>query len=99
MTDPEPRWLSPDQMARYIDSPVDKLPRLIKEGRIPKPTYTLGPRSPRFDRLEVDRMFSGGTTSVRTTNIGDAVANACSEILNDKSRTQDRSPRHGGRQH
>lgn len=59
----EPRWLDPEVTARYISVRVDALSRLVRQGRIPRPDYTLGPRSPRWDRDALDAAFNGGTVT------------------------------------
>lgn len=53
------RWLSPASAADYLDVRADYLPRLVKQGRIPAPDYTLGPRTPRYDRLALDKVMGG----------------------------------------
>ena len=55
----ERRWLDAEATARYICVRVDALPRLVRLGRIPKPDYSMGPRSPRWDRLAIDAQFLG----------------------------------------
>jgi hypothetical protein len=68
-----PRWLNPSQTAEYIGSRVDHLPRLLRTGKLPTPSYHLGPKSPRYDRLAIDEAFSGTrqkddmATAVRNT--------------------------------
>jgi len=62
MTDIAPRWLKPDQAAAYIGRHRDELPRLVRAGKIPRPSYHFGPRSPRYDRLALDALFSGVET-------------------------------------
>ena len=57
------RWLNPEAAARYISVRVDALARLVRQGRIPKPDYSLGPRSPRWSRDALDAVFDGGTAS------------------------------------
>lgn len=59
----EPRWLDADAAATYISVRPDALPRLVRQGRIPKPDYSLGPRSPRWSREALDAVFDGGTAS------------------------------------
>lgn len=59
----EERWLGPEAAAKYINVRIDALSRLVKQGRIPKPDYSLGPRSPRWDRNALDARFEGGTVS------------------------------------
>lgn len=51
----ELRWLSARRAAEYLDVRPDALQRLVKLGRIPAPSYQLGPRLPLWDRLELDR--------------------------------------------
>jgi hypothetical protein len=56
----EPRWLNPDSAAAYIGVRVERLRPLVKAGKLPAPSYHLGPNQPRFDRLALDRAFEGG---------------------------------------
>lgn len=74
----ETRWMNPEQTARYISVRVDALSRLVRQGRIPRPNYDLGPRSPRWDRLALDAAFEGGSAS---TNIDEMVKAGVSKIL------------------
>jgi hypothetical protein len=55
----EPRWLNPDTAAAYIGVRVERLRPLVKAGKLPAPSYHLGPNQPRWDRLALDRAFSG----------------------------------------
>lgn len=57
------RWLSPQAAARHLDVRIDALPRLVKAKRIPAPDYSLGPRSPRYDREALDKRMAGGVAS------------------------------------
>lgn len=60
------RWLDPEAAAQYICVRTDALRRLVKQGRIPAPSYALGPRSPRWDRLALDAAFEQhGAVNVR----------------------------------
>ena len=56
MTDPirAARWLDRKALADYISEREDRLKRIEREGRIPKPSYALGPRSPRWWSPDVD---------------------------------------------
>jgi len=56
---PEPRWLSPDATGAYIGVRVERLRPLVRAGRIPPPSYHLGPTQPRWDRLALDAAFEG----------------------------------------
>jgi len=55
----EPRWLNPADAAAYIGRHRDELKRLVRAGKIPPPSYHFGPRSPRYDRLALDALFTG----------------------------------------
>jgi hypothetical protein len=57
------RWLAPAQAAAYINVRPDALPRLVKQGRVPPPSYSLGKRLPRYDREALDALFAGGAAS------------------------------------
>ena len=61
MTDP--RWLDRDALARHICESPSAINRMVKEGRIPQPTYRLGPRKPRWDRDAVDAALAGAVAS------------------------------------
>jgi hypothetical protein len=61
---PEPRWLAPESAAAYVNVRVDELRRLVKAGKLPEPHYHFGPRKPRYDRLALDALFTGGTASL-----------------------------------
>jgi hypothetical protein len=64
MTDEaSPRWLDPEALARYLSVRTTALPRLVRQHRIPAPTYLLGPRSPRWDRFAIDSAFDGTAAS------------------------------------
>jgi hypothetical protein len=52
------RWLDRKATANYICAHVDSLRRLVKSGKLPEPSYELGKRSPRWDRLALDAVFA-----------------------------------------
>jgi hypothetical protein len=56
---PQVRWLSPKMLARYIARDVKGLSALVRAGKLPTPSYHLGRKSPRFDRLAVDAILCG----------------------------------------
>jgi hypothetical protein len=58
------RWLDPERAADYLSVRVDQLSRMLKAGLIPKPHYMLGPRKPRYDRLELDAMTNDSSSSI-----------------------------------
>lgn len=52
------RWMTRDEVAAYIKKRVDYLPRLQRAGKIPAPSYHFGPRSPLWDRFELDALIA-----------------------------------------
>lgn len=78
MSDSEARWLDSEATAKYISVRVAALPRLVRAGRIPQPTYDIGPRSPRWDKLALDATFEGGSAS---TNLDQMVRAGVKKIL------------------
>jgi hypothetical protein len=70
----EPRWLDAEAAAAYISVRVDELPRLRRAGKLPSPSWHLGPRKPRYDRLQLDAMFGGGTASTDADSAVQALA-------------------------
>jgi hypothetical protein len=56
-------WLDRDQLALYIGVRVDRIPKLLREGKLPTPSYHLGPKQPRYRREEVDALFEGAGAS------------------------------------
>ncbi len=63
MAEEAPRWLDREALADYTSVRVDYVSRLVKAGKLPPPSYHLGPKSPRWDRLAVDACFEGKAAS------------------------------------
>ena len=72
-----PRWLDRDALAKHISVRVDAISRLRRAGRLPDPSYHLGPRQPRWDRDKVDAALSGGVAS---TDPGTAIHALAAQI-------------------
>jgi predicted DNA-binding transcriptional regulator AlpA len=53
------RWLKAEDLATYAGVRIDYLRRYVKAGKLPAPSYHLGPRSPRWDKEAVDALFAG----------------------------------------
>jgi hypothetical protein len=51
------RWLKAEDAATYVGVRVDQMRRLVRAGKVPAPSYSLGPKSPRWDRLALDAVF------------------------------------------
>jgi hypothetical protein len=54
------RWLSRRAAAEYLSMEVDHLKRHVKSGKLPAPSFHLGPKSPRWDREALDAAIQGG---------------------------------------
>ena len=74
----EGRWLDREALARHISVRVDEVAKLLRAGKLPAPSYHLGPKSPRWDRLAVDALFTGGAVP---TDPNVAVQGVVQEIL------------------
>lgn len=67
------RWLDRDDVADFVGVPVHHVARLVKAGKLPAPSYHLGPRSPRWRLGAVDAMFSGTTTTSGADGLAQAI--------------------------
>jgi hypothetical protein len=55
-----PRWLNKEQTCAYLGGfSMKQLERLMQKSTL-RASYTLGPKSPRFDVRELDRWMSEG---------------------------------------
>jgi hypothetical protein len=93
----EPRWLDPDTAAAYIRVRVERLRPMVKAGKLPAPSYHLGPNQPRYDRLALDRVFSreeAADTAERTRAIFQRVA---ANIASSNGRVANKAARAGRR--
>lgn len=70
----DPRWLDKEALARHLCVRVSSIGRLVEQGRIPAPSYHLGPRLPRWDRLTVDATLEAGLASQDATQAVHALA-------------------------
>jgi predicted DNA-binding transcriptional regulator AlpA len=59
----EARWLSLPHAAEHLDLSVDAFRRYVRQRKLPQPDRSLGPRQPRWDREELDAIFSRDTAS------------------------------------
>ena len=64
---------------------------MMRAGKLPEPSYHLGPRSPRWDCQEVDAMMAG-TAPSRPENI---MRGAIDGIIQEARRKKDAGRRHG----
>lgn len=75
----EPRWLDSEATAEYIGVRMSQLPKMLKAGQLPKPNYMLGPRRPRYDRLELDAMFGNNDGKSIDAAIQEAIENGATD--------------------
>lgn len=52
-------WLDPAGVAARLSVKPRRLPALVKGGRLPRPSYHLGPRSPRWNADAIDSLMTG----------------------------------------
>jgi len=62
-----PRWLSRPHAAEHLDISTTQLKRLVREGKLPPPSFPLGPRMPRWDIEALDKVMA----QMPSTNISD----------------------------
>lgn len=67
-------WLNRDALAAHLCIRVDAISRLMRAGKLPDPSYHLGPRQPRWDRSKVDAAMSGGVASTDPDTVVHAIA-------------------------
>lgn len=56
-------WLTLPHAAEHLDVSVDALRRLVRQGKLPQPDRSLGPRMPRWDREALDKAMRTGEPS------------------------------------
>lgn len=69
-----PDWMNRDALAAHLCIRVDAISRLMRAGRLPEPSYHLGPRQPRWHRAKVDAAMSGGVASTDPDTVFHAIA-------------------------
>jgi len=70
------RWLDLAGAAAYLSVRPDRVRALVNQGRLPAPSYALGSRQPRWDRLALDARFAGGAASTNADHAAQAAAEA-----------------------
>jgi hypothetical protein len=55
----------PQAAAEYLSMQVDHLKRHVKSGKLPAPSFHLGPKTPRWDREALDAAIQGGQAQAR----------------------------------
>ena len=88
-------WLDRRALAERLLISRDDIARLVKRGRLPVPSYHLGPRSPRWDAEAIDTMMAGRQTAASTDAIVQEAARALAQGR--QNRTPQARGRHGAR--
>ena len=73
----EARWLPASDAARYVGLETEGFRRAVRRGTLPPASYKLGPQSPRWDRIALDRAM--GVEDARNST-GEAVDALAAEI-------------------
>jgi predicted DNA-binding transcriptional regulator AlpA len=73
---PDARWLGLAEAAAYLSVRPDTISAFVRQGRLPRPSYALGSRMPRWDRHELDAVFQGGAASTDADRAAHAAAEA-----------------------
>lgn len=79
-------WLDREALATHISVRVDHLPKLQRSGKLPAPSYHMGPKSPRWSRHAVDEMFTGEPAAPAKPTAEQITANVVHSILTGRSR-------------
>lgn len=58
------RWIPACEAARRLRISEARLVRLVKDGALPKPSYTCGPRSPRYDLAALDAAMAASSAAM-----------------------------------
>jgi predicted DNA-binding transcriptional regulator AlpA len=59
------RWLDPAEAASHVGLRELEFLRRVKAAKLPAPSYALGPRTPRWDRMALDQAMTGAAPSRR----------------------------------
>lgn len=94
MSDLPPRWLDPDDAARYLGLRTDAFLRRVKARTLPNPSLHLGARTPRWDREALDSQLVAGAASEAPER---PYSKAVHEILAEGRNRAHRPQAHGGR--
>lgn len=79
-----PRWLDRDAVAAYLRLKVEAVDRMARDGRLPPPSYTLGPRNPRWDRDTLDERMGRGIASMDPDTAIEALIHGTKERRSDR---------------
>ncbi|GBQ44970.1 helix-turn-helix transcriptional regulator [Komagataeibacter europaeus] len=73
------RWVGPSSLAKRLDTTPRNLPRYVAEGKIPQPSYHLGPKTPRWDIHAVDALMLKRAGISTSKDMDATVAKICEE--------------------
>jgi predicted DNA-binding transcriptional regulator AlpA len=65
MADAPSRWLDQPAAASHVGLRETEFARRVKAGKLPGPSYALGDRTPRWDRMALDQAMTGAAPSRR----------------------------------
>lgn len=67
-------WLDAEGAAKHLSIKLDAFRRKVAEGVLPKPSYALGPRTPRWSVASLDVVMDPGIASTDVRTAVDALA-------------------------
>ncbi|WP_010516635.1 helix-turn-helix transcriptional regulator [Komagataeibacter oboediens] len=91
------RWLSREGLARRIDVKPHNVARMVKQGKLPRPSYHLGERSPRWDRHAVDALMMKSQGIETKRDMDEILERHCEEKIRQHAALQGRKKAPGRR--
>jgi hypothetical protein len=73
----QPRWLPAQDAARHVGMDTEGFRRAVRRGTLPVASYRLGPQSPRWDRVALDRAMGAEDAG---DDMGETIHAMASEI-------------------
>ena len=79
------RWLDAESAAAYLNVRVEQLQRWTREGRVPTPSYQLGPRRPRWDREALDAAMRNAFAGEHSLDATAATKAYCEQLVRERA--------------
>ena len=81
------RWLDADGAAEHLGIRVDQLKKWTQTGKVPAPSYQLGPKRPRWDRDALDAAMQAAFADKASLDPAVATDAFVEEMLGSESRS------------
>ena len=79
------RWLDVERAAEHLRVRPEEVRRLTLAGKIPAPSYQLGPRRPRWDREALDAAMRNAFTGQNSLDISAATDAYCEQLIRERA--------------